>query len=89
MKKWRVAHILNDEKSYADFTLWFEQAYKANGNPKDMAMFSHTDSLGQLAAVSITPAAMAYCPFSADWEERSEPFVFGHVGWVAGDPRYK
>jgi hypothetical protein len=54
-----------------------------------MAMFSHTASLGQLMAVSITPQAVPYCPFSETWEERDTGFDFGFRGWIAGDERVK
>ena len=88
--KWRIAHLAADAQSYNDFVAAFEQAYRANNEPKFMAMFSHVDSLGTLMAVSITPQSVPYCSFSSDWEETSKsPLDFGYVGWVAGDVQLK
>ena len=89
--KWRVAHLSpNDVTSHDQFVSQFQRAYQANGNPKNMAMFSHNDSFGTLMAVSITPESVPYCQFSGDWSEQDKsPFDFGNVGWVAGDESLK
>ena len=88
---WHVAHIgSNDTATHDKFVADFKQAYANNNQPKGMAMYSHTDSFGKLMAVSITPASIPFCPFSANWSEQSKPpSDFGHVGWVAGDERLK
>lgn len=89
-KTWRVAYIGNDPKAEKQILTQFESAYEANNKPDGMVMYSHSDSYGKLAAVSITPESIAYCPFSADWTEQDKaPFDFGNAGWVAGDPRLK
>ena len=89
LRKWRVAHIANDASVERQFVSDFENAYKTNGQPSGMAMFSHTDSVGKLFAISITPESVHYCPFSANWDERDSPPNFGFAGWVAGDERLK
>jgi hypothetical protein len=87
--KWRIAH-LSDPNTEVVFVAKFNEAYKANDKPADMAMFSHNDSFGTLMAVSITPESVQYCPFSLNWyEQHKAPFDFGNVGWVAGDERRK
>jgi hypothetical protein len=84
-QKWRIAHFGEDDQLEKQFIAAFEQAYLSNGKPKNMAMFSHVDSLGRRMALSITPESNPYCPFSADWDEWISPTDFGNLGWVAGD----